>query len=836
MTELPTSQDAVVSTDTPAPRVEKPQSGATSESGGAVEPVTPGTAIEPGPEESTTESPGVPLEATPEDGPRVAPLEVVGEDHGAPTSDEATAESVRSEPGSQGDAGAHGQGPGSAEAQDFDGVPRDGGSLDADSESDPETQLEPEGTPDPFAALPGPLKRALEARGFESLTPVQTAVLEAEAEGRDLQISSQTGSGKTVALGFVLASHLVEKARADQASESSAPRPKGPVALIIVPTRELATQVCSELRWLLSEIPNASVASVTGGTPIFRDRQVLSRGPQVLVGTPGRLLDHVSNGALELGSVCELVLDEADQMLDMGFREELEGILDTTPSTRRTHMVSATFPAGILHLAERYQSSPFTIEGTRLGEANRDIEHIGHFVHGHDRYAALVNLLLLADGERTLVFIKQRAEALALAEQLEADGFAALPLSGELAQSQRTRTLAAFRSGGAHVLVATDVAARGLDVPDVTMVVHTAPPMDSQVYTHRSGRTGRAGMRGKSVLFTPPSRRRKVERLMGEAGVRIEWQPVPEAAQVKAELAERDRKALTDGIASSLAEEKHLDHLEHAEALVAEHGAAPLVAALLAERGSRRRAEPRDLENPVRRDAQRRDRNDRERFGGQQRPYGERGAGGTRQSYARPGYQDSRGSKPWERNRPDGRERGYGKPSPDHRPGGDRPREQWAPEDRGYGAPNARHGNESRPHGRPQDNRGSWQRDERGGFGDRPQGDRPAYARPSFEPGHRERSGRDRPDRGGRRDDGEMVRFFMNWGGNQGANPRRLLAAVCRRGEVQGTDIGSIAIHPNASTFDVRREVAERFEHLASRRDPRDPQTRIRRDRGPMAR
>lgn len=541
-----------------------------------------------------------------------------------------------------------------------------------------------------FDSVPAPLRAPLVARGFTELTAVQSAVLAAEVEGRDLQISSQTGSGKTVALGFVLAP-VLESERGS----------RGPDVLIIVPTRELAAQVCQELAWLMAELPGVLVASVTGGNPLYRDRQLLGRRPRVLVGTPGRLLDHVKSGNLDLGSVRALVLDEADQMLDMGFREELEGILDTTPKSRRTHMVSATFPDGIQRLAQRYQRDPVAIEGTRLGDPHEDIEHEGHLVRPSDRYAALVNLLLQADGERTLVFVERRADALEVAEKLEADGFAALPLSGELAQSQRDRTLAAFREGRVSVLVATDVAARGLDVPDVMTVIHTSPSIDAEIYTHRSGRTGRAGKRGRSVLLASPNRRRKVAALMAQAGVDLKWLPVPDAAQVRAQLSERARAALETDLDAALAAGPSAAHLAHAEELLATRDAAPVVAALLARLEPRRRAEPKDVETA-------------RVYEAQERP--------------------------------------------------ERPR--------------------------------------------------------------RKRTGRDRPSHGG-----DFDRFFINWGDNQGATPGRILAAICRRGEVEGVAIGSIAVHPNASTFDVRSDVAERFERLAGRRDPRDPKTRIRRDR-----
>ncbi len=588
----------------------------------------------------------------------------------------------------------------------------------------------PSAEPGPFDLVPGPLRRALEERGFDELTTVQLAVLEAQAEGRDLQISSQTGSGKTVALGFVLAEHFSPERSAG-----------GPEALIIVPTRELALQVSRELSWLLAGLPNVQVTSVTGGSPVYLDKKELARGPRVLVGTPGRLLDHVSSGALDLSGVRELVLDEADQMLDMGFREELEGILEKTPESRRTHLVSATFPVGIQRLAERYQRDPFAIEGTRLGEANQDIEHIGHFVRMNERYAALVNLLLLADGERTLVFVEQRAEALELADKLEEDGFTALPLSGELAQSQRIRTLGAFRSGNAKVLVATDVAARGLDVPDVRLVVHTAPPINGQVYTHRSGRTGRAGQTGRSVLFAPPNQRRKMTRLLNDAGVDLRWEDVPGADEIRSELDRRARLAMTESLDAALEAGPSNEHLAQAAELLKERPAEAVVATLLARLEPTRRAEPMDVRTFEPRD--------------ELRPQ-------ERRSHGR----DDR------RETPHGNRRDF---QNDHR-------------------------NEPRP--TRQDSRGS---------------DRPRDRRP-------------------RKDEGRsgglaMVRFFMNRGSNQGATPGRVLAAVCRRGQVSGADVGSIAVHPNATTFDVAADIAERFERLVEQRDPRDPQTRIRRDR-----
>jgi len=404
-------------------------------------------------------------------------------------------------------------------------------------------------TPDPFNGVPGPLRDALVRRGFESLTAVQSAVVAADGEGRDLRISSKTGSGKTVAIGLTLASCLLGKRPAAAKPDPDAPpppkRPAGPLTLIITPTRELATQVRDELRWLYADVQGTRVEVVTGGTDVGGERRMLRRPPTILVGTPGRLLDHLRSEALSCGRVEHVVLDEADRMLEMGFKDELEAIIETLPKERRTHLVSATFSGAMGRVADRFQGKQaLHLEGSVLGEANEDIEHIAQVVLHEERYPALVNALLLALGEQVLVFVDRRAGASELAEELAGDGFAALPFSGELSQAQRTRTLNAFRSGTIQVLVSTDVAARGIDVPDISMVVHMSPPQDPDAYTHRSGRTGRAGRRGKSLLLVPPRAQRYVARLLVSAKIEAEWQSAPGPSKVRKALTKRTRREL----------------------------------------------------------------------------------------------------------------------------------------------------------------------------------------------------------------------------------------------------------------------------------------------------
>ncbi len=627
----------------------------------------------------------------------------------------------------------------------------------------------------PFAALPPPLRRALEARGFLSFTPVQSAVLDAVGAGCDLRISSQTGSGKTVALGFAMAADVLAADGVPQADISpdlgrpyAVARPtrpqRGPVALVIVPTRELAAQVAEELTWLFAEVPGASVDVVTGGTSVPFERRRLSRSPRILVGTPGRLIDHLESGALALDSVRQLVLDEADQMLDMGFRDELEAILERTPPERRTHLVSATFPEGIQRLAERYQKSPRSVEGSRLGAVNADIEHIAHLVRPDQRYDLLVNHLLLSGGERTLVFVNTRAETGELAARLTEDGFGAQPLSGELQQSQRTRTLAAFRAGTAPVLIATDVAARGLDVPDVALVVHTALPLDAETYIHRSGRTGRAGQRGRSVLMVAPSKERRAARMLTEAGLRLQWRPGPPAAEVQAALDKRAGEALEARIAAAATEAGAPTPRERALAreLLATHDAERIVAALLRDAVQQPPTAPRALDDLP-----------ESRAFGDRRPAPRRGRGAFERYPER--YQE----------RPVGR---YG----------ERPFHESAPPAPAEG---------------PERSRDGFLRGD-----DRRSPRRPAEAGPETRRG------------------GEFVRFRVNWGFRGGANPRRLLATLCRRGGVTNREIGSIDIGPAESSFEVAAWAAESFAARAAGDDPRDPGLWIGPDDAPRGR
>jgi ATP-dependent RNA helicase DeaD len=419
---------------------------------------------------------------------------------------------------------------------------------------DPEAETPP---PDPFAGVPEPLRRALEKRGFTQLTAVQAAVLSSIVEGRDadrnLRISSQTGSGKTIALGLALAARVLEP-------PADAP---GPVALIITPTRELAAQVQSELGWLYEAARNVRVEVVTGGTDVRGEQRRLRARPVILVGTPGRLLDHIRSRALNLSGVREVVLDEADQMLELGFRDELDAIVAQLPEERRSHLVSATFPPMVRELAESFQKDALRLEGTALGQANADIEHIAYLIRPRQQYDAIVNLLLENWGERCLIFVRTRADTAELCEALAGDGFGALPFSGELAQAQRTRTLDAFKNGIIRVLVATDVAARGIDVPDIATVIHADLAKAPDVYTHRSGRTGRAGKTGRSLSIVPVNAQARMHRLLRDARINARWEPVPSAKRIRQGVTKATRRVFYEKLAEAEFSEAELSYAKN---------------------------------------------------------------------------------------------------------------------------------------------------------------------------------------------------------------------------------------------------------------------------------
>ena len=376
-----------------------------------------------------------------------------------------------------------------------------------------------------FPATHPALSRALVEREYTTPTPVQKAVVEEEAQERDLLVSAQTGSGKTIAFGMAMADTLMEGAE-------TLGRAGDPLALIIAPTRELALQVQRELSWLY-HYAGARIVSCVGGMDPGRERRELADGAHIVVGTPGRLRDHLERRALKVTSLKAVVLDEADEMLDMGFREDLQFILETTPETRRTLLFSATLPKAIVTLATHYQKDALRIAAKGDTAGHADIEYRVVRIAGNKIERAVVNLLRFMDPPGALVFCNTRNAVRHMEAQLTERGFSCVALSGELSQSERNHALQALRDGRAKVCVATDVAARGIDLPSLSLVIHADLPNDAQVMQHRSGRTGRAGKKGVSVLLVPPSRRRKAEEMLGRARVTATWGNAPSAEEIR---------------------------------------------------------------------------------------------------------------------------------------------------------------------------------------------------------------------------------------------------------------------------------------------------------------
>jgi len=421
-----------------------------------------------------------------------------------------------------------------------------------------------------FENLPPALSDALSARGYDQLTAVQAAVLDADAPTRDLLVSARTGSGKTVAFGLGMAAQLVD------GTDGTLPPAGAPLALVIAPTRELALQVARELEWLYAGV-RARIVSCVGGMDPGRERRALSHGAHVVVGTPGRLRDHLERGALDLSSLRVAVLDEADEMLDMGFREDLEEILDGAPAERRTLLFSATLPGPIAALAKRYQRDALRIAATEGERGHADIAYQAVAVTPADVEHATINLLRLHEAETALLFCATRDNVRRLHASLVERGFAAVALSGEHSQNERNAALQALRDGRARVCVATDVAARGIDLPTVSLVIHVELPRDAETMQHRSGRTGRAGRKGTAVLVVPYPRRRRVEGVLRGARIQAEWIAAPGPDEVRAKDRERMLAALLE---PQTFEE---DELALAAELLAQRPAEELAAALVRE-------------------------------------------------------------------------------------------------------------------------------------------------------------------------------------------------------------------------------------------------------------
>jgi ATP-dependent RNA helicase DeaD len=394
----------------------------------------------------------------------------------------------------------------------------------------------------------------LASLGYETPTPIQERAVPALLEGRDVVGLAQTGTGKTAAFALPILERIDPSRKQTQ-------------ALVLAPTRELALQVCEAITSYAARTPGVRVLPVYGGQGYGAQLSGLERGAHVVVGTPGRVMDHLDRGSLDLAGLEHLVLDEADEMLAMGFAEDVERILRDTPEYKQVALFSATMPRQIRSLAKRYLHDPVDNATPQATTSTATVRQRWIQVSQHAKLDALTRVLEVESGQGMIVFVRTKRATEELAEKLRSRGFAASAINGDLVQAQRERTIAALRSGELDLLVATDVAARGLDVDRISHVVNYDIPHDPEAYVHRVGRTGRAGRTGEAILFVTPRERRLLAAIEKVSGRPVEEMSIPSVDEVNERRTARFAQAITDSMGSpqfltfrALVEEYARDH------------------------------------------------------------------------------------------------------------------------------------------------------------------------------------------------------------------------------------------------------------------------------------
>ncbi|MCK3683998.1 DEAD/DEAH box helicase [Maribellus sp. YY47] len=361
---------------------------------------------------------------------------------------------------------------------------------------------------------------AIQELGFEQPTPIQEKAVPFLLESdQDMVALAQTGTGKTAAFGLPIIQQIDNTLKAPQ-------------ALILSPTRELAMQIANDLNTFSKNMSKFNIAVLYGGADIRAQINSLEKGAQIVVGTPGRTLDLIKRGKLRVNEIKWLVLDEADEMLSMGFKDDLDGILKDTPAEKQTLLFSATMPAEIVSIASKYMDNPHEISVGKKNTGSENVEHHYYLVHAKDRYLALKRVADINPNIYSIIFCRTRMETKEVADKLMQDGYNADALHGDLSQAQRDHVMARFRSGHLQMLVATDVAARGLDVNNLTHVINYNLPDDPEVYIHRSGRTGRAGKKGISITLIHMREKGKLRDVERKLGRKFEKQDVPQGREI----------------------------------------------------------------------------------------------------------------------------------------------------------------------------------------------------------------------------------------------------------------------------------------------------------------
>jgi ATP-dependent RNA helicase DeaD len=382
---------------------------------------------------------------------------------------------------------------------------------------------------------------AVAAAGYESPSPIQSATIPVLLAGHDMLGQAQTGTGKTAAFALPILSRI--KVRGGP-----------PQCIVLVPTRELAIQVAEAFQRYASGIKGFHVLPIYGGQSYAPQLMSLKRGAHVVVGTPGRVMDHIKRGTLDLGSVTSLVLDEADEMLQMGFVDDIEWILEKTPATRQVALFSATLPAPIRRIAQKHLREPVEVTITSKTSTAANIRQRYWVVSGVHKLDALTRILEAESFDAMLIFTRTKQSTVELAERLEARGFAVAPLNGDMQQKDRERTVSRLKGGQLDILVATDVAARGLDVERISHVVNYDVPYDTESYVHRIGRTGRAGRNGEAILFITPRERNMLRYIERATRSPLEPMELPTIADVNEQRVARFRQRITEAIAAGQAE------------------------------------------------------------------------------------------------------------------------------------------------------------------------------------------------------------------------------------------------------------------------------------------
>ncbi|MDD4160714.1 MAG: DEAD/DEAH box helicase [Synergistaceae bacterium] len=379
------------------------------------------------------------------------------------------------------------------------------------------------------------LLRALDRKGFETPMPVQVCVLEDETLiDSDIIVQAKTGSGKTLAFALPLINSMDFKTREPQ-------------IIVLSPTRELAQQTAREFAWLGSE-SGVKVATLVGGLDMERQIRSLRDGANVVIGTPGRILDHVRRGTFKTSSIHSIVLDEGDHMLDMGFHDEMEAILQSMDNVERTWLFSATIPPEVMSLARQYLNAPKKISLVSDITSHEDITQKAYIIPSRRRFEGLTNVLIWEAPSRALLFCGTRAETQDIADKLCDIGFKATPIHGDMSQRERNSALGALRGGRVNILVATDVAARGLDIDAVSHVIQFGLPQNLESFVHRSGRTGRAGHEGSNMLLLTAREAKQFKYMASSAGskMKMEWIPAPDALEIEGQAKIRFEKTLIE--------------------------------------------------------------------------------------------------------------------------------------------------------------------------------------------------------------------------------------------------------------------------------------------------